>query len=84
MLKRPSMLSAALDYPNFECVVVVNNTPDPAMWMPIEEHCKVLGDRFKFVLANNLQGSRPARCALPPSTPPRTPRSSASSTPTMW
>lgn len=56
MLKQTLDAVAALDYPNFECVVVVNNTPDPAMWMPIEEHCKVLGDRFKFVLANNLQG----------------------------
>ncbi|HWK95728.1 MAG TPA: glycosyltransferase [Pseudolabrys sp.] len=56
MLKQTLDAVAALDYPNFECVVVVNNTPDPAMWMPIEEHCKVLGERFKFVLANNLQG----------------------------
>ena len=56
MLKQTLDAVAALDYSNFECVVVVNNTPDPAMWMPIEEHCKVLGERFKFVLANNLQG----------------------------
>ena len=56
MLKATLDAIAALDYPNFECVVVVNNTPDPAMWMPIEEHCKLLGERFKFVLANNLQG----------------------------
>ena len=56
MLKATLDAVAALDYPNFECVVVVNNTPDPAMWMPIEEHCKLLGERFKFVLANNLQG----------------------------
>ncbi|MBS0535365.1 MAG: glycosyltransferase [Proteobacteria bacterium] len=56
MLKQTLDAVAALDYPNFECIVVVNNTPDPAMWMPIEEHCKLLGDRFKFVLANNLKG----------------------------
>jgi cellulose synthase/poly-beta-1,6-N-acetylglucosamine synthase-like glycosyltransferase len=56
MLKQTLDAVARLDYPNFECVVIVNNTPDPAMWMPIEEHCKVLGDRFKFVLANNLEG----------------------------
>ena len=56
MLKQTLDAVAALDYPNFECIVVVNNTPDPAMWMPIEEHCKQLGDRFKFVLANNLKG----------------------------
>ncbi len=56
MLKQTLDAVAALDYANFECIVVVNNTPDPAMWMPIEEHCKELGDRFKFVLANNLKG----------------------------
>ncbi|MFA6265252.1 MAG: glycosyltransferase [Pseudolabrys sp.] len=56
MLKQTLDAIAALDYPNYECVVVVNNTPDPAMWMPIEEHCKLLGERFKFVLANNLKG----------------------------
>ncbi len=56
MLKQTLDAVARLDYPNFECVVVVNNTPDPALWMPIEEHCKTLGERFKFVLANNLQG----------------------------
>ena len=58
----PEMLQATLDavaridYPNFECVVVINNTPDPAFWAPIEAHCRALGDRFKFVNADNLAG----------------------------
>jgi len=58
----PEMLKATLDsvarliYPNFECVVVVNNTPDPAFWQPIQEHCLTLGERFKFVNADNLPG----------------------------
>ncbi len=58
----PDMLKATLDavarlqYPNFECVVVINNTPDPAYWQPIEEHCRTLGERFKFVNADNLAG----------------------------
>jgi exo-beta-1,3-glucanase (GH17 family)/cellulose synthase/poly-beta-1,6-N-acetylglucosamine synthase-like glycosyltransferase len=56
MLRQTLDAVARLDYPNFECVVVVNNTPDPAMWKPIEEHCRMLGERFKFVLANNLEG----------------------------
>ncbi|BCJ90934.1 glycosyl transferase family 2 [Terrihabitans soli] len=47
---------AALDYPNFECVVIVNNTPDPAFWMPIEAHCKELGERFKFLNAERIEG----------------------------
>ncbi len=58
----PEMLKATLDsvsrliYPNFECVVVVNNTPDPAFWQPIQEHCLTLGERFKFVNADKLPG----------------------------
>jgi exo-beta-1,3-glucanase (GH17 family)/cellulose synthase/poly-beta-1,6-N-acetylglucosamine synthase-like glycosyltransferase len=56
MLKQTLDAVSQLDYPNLECVVVVNNTPDPAMWMPVEEHCKLLGERFKFVLANKLEG----------------------------
>ncbi len=28
---------ARLDYPNLECVVVINNTPDPALWQPVED-----------------------------------------------
>jgi exo-beta-1,3-glucanase (GH17 family)/cellulose synthase/poly-beta-1,6-N-acetylglucosamine synthase-like glycosyltransferase len=56
MLRQTLDAVAHLDYPNYECVVVINNTPDPAMWMPIEEHCRALGERFKFVRADNLQG----------------------------
>jgi exo-beta-1,3-glucanase (GH17 family)/cellulose synthase/poly-beta-1,6-N-acetylglucosamine synthase-like glycosyltransferase len=58
----PDMLKATLDavarlqYPDLECVVVINNTPDPAYWLPIEEHCRALGERFKFVNADNLAG----------------------------
>jgi len=56
MLKQTLDAVARLEYPNFECVVVINNTPDPALWRPIEEHCQLLGSRFKFVRADNLQG----------------------------
>ncbi len=58
----PEMLKATLDavaqleYPNFECILVINNTPDPAFWRPVEEHCKMLGERFKFVREDKLQG----------------------------
>src|SRR5579871_1972 len=58
----PDMLALTLDsvarleYPNFECVVVINNTPDPALWRPVEERCRTLGDRFKFVRVENLKG----------------------------
>jgi exo-beta-1,3-glucanase (GH17 family)/cellulose synthase/poly-beta-1,6-N-acetylglucosamine synthase-like glycosyltransferase len=56
MLKATLDAVARLDYANFECVVVINNTPDPAFWRPIEEHCVALGERFKFVNAENLSG----------------------------
>jgi exo-beta-1,3-glucanase (GH17 family)/cellulose synthase/poly-beta-1,6-N-acetylglucosamine synthase-like glycosyltransferase len=56
MLKQTLDAVARLDYPNFECVVVINNTPNPALWRPIEEHCRALGGRFKFVNVENLQG----------------------------
>jgi exo-beta-1,3-glucanase (GH17 family)/cellulose synthase/poly-beta-1,6-N-acetylglucosamine synthase-like glycosyltransferase len=56
MLKLTLDAVAGLDYPNFECVVLINNTPDPAFWRPIEEHCRSLGERFKFVHANDLAG----------------------------
>jgi exo-beta-1,3-glucanase (GH17 family)/cellulose synthase/poly-beta-1,6-N-acetylglucosamine synthase-like glycosyltransferase len=56
MLKQTLDAVARLEYPNFECVVVINNTPDPALWRPIEDHCRELGERFKFVRADDLQG----------------------------
>jgi exo-beta-1,3-glucanase (GH17 family)/cellulose synthase/poly-beta-1,6-N-acetylglucosamine synthase-like glycosyltransferase len=56
MLKQTLDSVAALDYPNLECVVVINNTPDPAFWMPIEEHCRTLGPRFKFLNVDKLAG----------------------------
>jgi exo-beta-1,3-glucanase (GH17 family)/cellulose synthase/poly-beta-1,6-N-acetylglucosamine synthase-like glycosyltransferase len=56
MLKATLDAVARLDYPNLECVVVINNTPDPVLWRPIEEHCRALGERFKFVNAEKLPG----------------------------
>jgi exo-beta-1,3-glucanase (GH17 family)/cellulose synthase/poly-beta-1,6-N-acetylglucosamine synthase-like glycosyltransferase len=56
MLKQTLDAVARLDYPHFECIVVINNTPEPALWQPIEEHCRALGERFKFVYAEKLAG----------------------------
>jgi len=56
MLRQTLDAVAALNWPNFECVVIVNNTPDPEMWSPIEDHCRLLGPRFKFLRADQLQG----------------------------
>ena len=40
---------AALDYPNFEVIVIVNNTPEAEYSAPVAEHCERLGPRFKFL-----------------------------------
>lgn len=56
MLKQTLDALARLDYPNYECVVIINNTPDPAFWQPIQDHCRALGERFKFINAEKVQG----------------------------
>src|SRR5579864_5094653 len=56
MLKQTLDAVARLDYPNFECVVIINNTPDPAFWQPIHDHCRTLGERFKFINAEKVKG----------------------------
>jgi cellulose synthase/poly-beta-1,6-N-acetylglucosamine synthase-like glycosyltransferase/exo-beta-1,3-glucanase (GH17 family) len=64
MLLRTIDSVARLDYPNFECVVVINNTPDPVFWRPIEMRCRELGPRFKFLRVENLQGFKAAALRL--------------------
>jgi exo-beta-1,3-glucanase (GH17 family)/cellulose synthase/poly-beta-1,6-N-acetylglucosamine synthase-like glycosyltransferase len=39
---------AALDYDNYEVLVIDNNTKNEAVWKPVEEHCATLGPRFRF------------------------------------
>jgi exo-beta-1,3-glucanase (GH17 family)/glycosyltransferase involved in cell wall biosynthesis len=56
MIRQTLDAVARLEYPNFECIIVINNTPDPGLWRPVEEHCKTLGERFKFVREDNLDG----------------------------
>src|SRR3546814_4093092 len=47
---------AALDYPDYEVLVIVNNTPDEALWRPVEAHCARLGERFEFVHLPKVDG----------------------------
>jgi exo-beta-1,3-glucanase (GH17 family)/cellulose synthase/poly-beta-1,6-N-acetylglucosamine synthase-like glycosyltransferase len=47
---------AVLDYPDFEVLVIINNTPDEGFWRPIEDHCKTLGSRFKFLNFPSVTG----------------------------
>jgi exo-beta-1,3-glucanase (GH17 family)/cellulose synthase/poly-beta-1,6-N-acetylglucosamine synthase-like glycosyltransferase len=47
---------AALDYPDFEVIVVDNNTPDELLWRPVEAYCALLGARFRFFHVAPLAG----------------------------
>jgi len=56
MLIRTLDALAHLDYPDFEVLVIDNNTKDEAVWRPVEEHCKKLGPRFRFFHVSPLAG----------------------------
>jgi len=47
---------ARLDYPDFEVLVIDNNTRDAAVWRPVEAHCAQLGPRFRFFHVAPLAG----------------------------
>ena len=47
---------AALDYPEFEVIVIDNNTPEEATWQPVDAHCARLGTRFRFFHRKPLAG----------------------------
>lgn len=39
---------ARLNYPNFEVLIIDNNTKDEAVWKPLEAYCAQMGERFRF------------------------------------
>src|SRR5499427_3637812 len=47
---------ARLEYPDFEVLVIDNNTRDEAVWRPVQEHCAKLGPRFRFFHVAPLAG----------------------------
>lgn len=47
-----------LRYENFEVIVVDNNTKDPSLWQPVEDHCRNLGPRFRFFHVDPLSGAK--------------------------
>jgi exo-beta-1,3-glucanase (GH17 family)/cellulose synthase/poly-beta-1,6-N-acetylglucosamine synthase-like glycosyltransferase len=52
---------ARLDYENFEVILLDNNTPDPAVWRPVEAHCRLLNaqtetPRFRFFHFEQMKG----------------------------
>ncbi len=49
---------AQLDYPNFEVLVLDNNTRDPEVWKPVQQYCAELGERFKFYHLGKWPGAK--------------------------
>lgn len=56
MVRRTLNALANLDYPDYEVIVLDNNTNDPALWQPVEALCHALGDRFHFYRYPKLAG----------------------------
>ena len=56
MLKQTLDALARLDYPDYEVLVIDNNTRDPAVWRPVQAHCERLGERFRFFHVAPLPG----------------------------
>ena len=47
---------ARLDYPDFEVLVIDNNTREEKVWRPVQVHCASLGERFRFFHVAPLAG----------------------------
>jgi len=47
---------ARLDYPNFEVIILDNNTKDASLWKPVESHAQALGERFRFYHFDGVKG----------------------------
>jgi cellulose synthase/poly-beta-1,6-N-acetylglucosamine synthase-like glycosyltransferase/exo-beta-1,3-glucanase (GH17 family) len=56
MVRKTLEALAKVDYPNFEVLVMDNNTKDDAVWMPVKEDCERLGERFRFFHLENWPG----------------------------
>jgi cellulose synthase/poly-beta-1,6-N-acetylglucosamine synthase-like glycosyltransferase len=47
-----------LDYPNYEVILIDNNTKDSKLWEPVQEHCNKLGERFRFIHVEGIAGAK--------------------------
>ncbi len=45
-----------LDYPDYEVIVIDNNTRDAGKWQPVQDWCARQGERFRFWHVDNLKG----------------------------
>ena len=56
MVRKTLEALAKVDYPNFEVLVMDNNTKDDEVWMPVKADCERLGERFRFFHLENWPG----------------------------
>jgi cellulose synthase/poly-beta-1,6-N-acetylglucosamine synthase-like glycosyltransferase len=49
---------AAMSYLQFEVIVIDNNTPDVATWLPVRRHVASLGSRFRFFHIDEVDGAK--------------------------
>lgn len=56
MVRQTLSALARLDYPDYEILVLDNNTTDPEIWKPVRQHCAELGGRFRFFHLENWPG----------------------------
>ena len=49
MLRQTLEALSRVEYPELAVQVIVNNTTDPELWMPVEELCRRLGPRFRYI-----------------------------------
>lgn len=47
-----------LDYPNFEVIVIDNNTQDARLWQPVQAYCQTLGSQFHFFHVDGMKGAK--------------------------
>ncbi|MEM1427450.1 MAG: glycosyltransferase, partial [Cyanobacteria bacterium P01_H01_bin.130] len=64
----PEVVCATLDalsrvrYPNFEVLLIDNNTVDPALWYPLKDRCEALNDKLESgAIASENRVHRPFR-----------------------
>jgi exo-beta-1,3-glucanase (GH17 family)/cellulose synthase/poly-beta-1,6-N-acetylglucosamine synthase-like glycosyltransferase len=56
MVKQTLNALAALDYDNYEVLVIDNNTKESAVWEPVAAHCARLGAKFRFFTLGQYPG----------------------------
>ncbi|MGH8557681.1 MAG: glycosyltransferase [Methylococcales bacterium] len=56
MVEKTLLALARLDYPDYEVLVLDNNTKDPEIWKPVRDYCAKLGERFRFFHLENWPG----------------------------